>query len=79
MEKVVLRSRETHYDTGDLSWPGRWESVIDAWILDAVRTPRGRGRPDGGLHAVHPQALFARCLTMCTGGGMGTATIIERV
>jgi acetyl-CoA C-acetyltransferase len=41
----------------------RWESVIDAWILDAVRTPRGRGRPDGGLHAVHPQTLFARCLT----------------
>lgn len=41
----------------------RSESVIDAWILDAVRTPRGRGRPDGGLHAVHPQALFARCLT----------------
>lgn len=41
----------------------RWELVIDAWILDAVRTPRGRGRPDGGLHAVHPQALFARCLT----------------
>ena len=28
-----------------------------------MRTPRGRGRPDGGLHAVHPQALFARCLT----------------
>jgi len=28
-----------------------------------VRTPRGRGRPDGALHAVHPQALFARCLT----------------
>lgn len=43
--------------------PERWESVIDAWILDAVRTPRGRGRPDGGLHAVHPQTLFARCLT----------------
>nr|WP_082984408.1 acetyl-CoA C-acetyltransferase [Mycobacterium sp. 1465703.0] len=32
-------------------------------MLDAVRTPRGRGRPDGGLHAVHPQALLARCLT----------------
>lgn len=39
------------------------ESDIDAWILDAVRTPRGRGRPDGGLHGVHPQALFAHCLT----------------
>ncbi|BBZ45206.1 acetyl-CoA acetyltransferase [Mycobacterium parmense] len=36
---------------------------IDAWIVDAVRTPRGRGRPDGALHGVHPQALFARCLT----------------
>jgi acetyl-CoA C-acetyltransferase len=41
----------------------RREADIDAWILDAVRTPRGRGRPDGALHAVHPQALFARCLT----------------
>jgi acetyl-CoA C-acetyltransferase len=28
-----------------------------------VRTPRGRGRPDGGLHDVHPQTLFATCLT----------------
>ena len=35
----------------------------DAWLVDAVRTPRGRGRPDGGLHGVHPQALFALCLT----------------
>ncbi|WP_076186964.1 acetyl-CoA C-acetyltransferase [Mycobacterium colombiense] len=43
--------------------PRRSESIIDAWILDAVRTPRGRGRPDGGLHGVHPQALLARCLT----------------
>ncbi|MCV7167622.1 acetyl-CoA C-acetyltransferase [Mycobacterium stomatepiae] len=36
---------------------------MDAWILDAVRTPRGRGRPDGGLHHVHPQALLATCLS----------------
>lgn len=35
----------------------------DAWLLDAVRTPRGRGRLDGGLHDVHPQRLFALCLT----------------
>jgi acetyl-CoA C-acetyltransferase len=38
-------------------------ATIDAWILDAVRTPRGRGRPDGGLHNVHPQTLFGCCLT----------------
>ncbi|HXW39000.1 MAG TPA: hypothetical protein VEJ44_04840, partial [Acidimicrobiales bacterium] len=36
--------------------------MADAWIIDAVRTPRGRGRPDGGLHEIHPQELFAQCL-----------------
>jgi acetyl-CoA C-acetyltransferase len=36
--------------------------VGDAWIVDAVRTPRGRGRPDGALHDVHPQDLLAQCL-----------------
>nr|WP_090277115.1 acetyl-CoA C-acetyltransferase [Mycolicibacterium komanii]CRL71079.1 beta-ketoadipyl CoA thiolase [Mycolicibacterium komanii] len=35
---------------------------MDAWIVDAVRTPRGRGREDGALHGIHPQALFAQCL-----------------
>jgi acetyl-CoA C-acetyltransferase len=34
----------------------------DAFIVDAVRTPRGRGRPDGGLHHCHPQELFGQCL-----------------
>jgi acetyl-CoA C-acetyltransferase len=36
--------------------------VPDAFIIDVVRTPRGKGRPDGGLHDVHPQELFAQCL-----------------
>ena len=36
--------------------------MADAWIVDVVRTPRGKGRPDGGLHDVHPQELFAQCL-----------------
>ncbi|MDT3443208.1 acetyl-CoA C-acetyltransferase [Pseudofrankia sp. BMG5.37] len=35
---------------------------MDAWIVDAVRTPRGKGRPDGALHGVHPQELLAQCL-----------------
>jgi acetyl-CoA C-acetyltransferase len=35
----------------------------EAWIVDAVRTPRGRGRAEGALHDVHPQALFGQCLT----------------
>lgn len=36
---------------------------MDALIVDAVRTPRGRGRPDGALHGVHPQDLLGQCLT----------------
>jgi len=36
--------------------------VGDAFIVDVVRTPRGKGRPDGALHGVHPQELLAQCL-----------------
>ncbi len=36
--------------------------MTDAWIVDVVRTPRGKGRADGALHDVHPQELFAQCL-----------------
>jgi acetyl-CoA C-acetyltransferase len=35
----------------------------EAWIIDAVRTPRGRGkREPGGLSGIHPQRLLAQCL-----------------
>ena len=34
----------------------------DAFILDAVRTPRGRGRPDGALHPITPIQLAAQVL-----------------
>jgi acetyl-CoA C-acetyltransferase len=35
----------------------------EAWIIDAVRTPRGRGKPGAGaLSGVHPQDLLAQCL-----------------
>lgn len=36
--------------------------MADAWIVDVVRTPRGKGRPDGALNGVHPQELLAQCL-----------------
>jgi acetyl-CoA C-acetyltransferase len=36
----------------------------DAFIIDAVRTPRGRGKAGkGALSAIHPQVLLARALT----------------
>ncbi len=35
----------------------------NAWIIDAVRTPRGRGKRDkGALGGVHPQELMAQTL-----------------
>ena len=36
--------------------------TTDAFIYDAVRTPRGRGRPDGSLHEVTSVALSAGIL-----------------
>jgi acetyl-CoA acetyltransferase family protein len=34
----------------------------EVYILDAVRTPIGRGRDDGALHGIHPVDLLARTL-----------------
>jgi len=34
----------------------------DAYIFDAVRTPRGKGKAEGGLYTVRPQDLLASAL-----------------
>ena len=34
----------------------------EAWIIDGVRSPRGKGKPTGALHDIHPQELLAQCL-----------------
>jgi acetyl-CoA C-acetyltransferase len=35
----------------------------EAWIIDAVRTPRGKGKKEtGALSGIHPQELLAQCL-----------------
>ena len=36
--------------------------MTDAYIFDAVRSPRGKGRPDGALHELTSVALSARIL-----------------
>ena len=37
--------------------------VAEAWIIDAVRSPRGRGKAGkGGLADVHPQRVLAQVL-----------------
>ena len=35
----------------------------EAWIIDAVRSPRGRGKPGvGSLSNIHPQRCMAQVL-----------------
>lgn len=34
----------------------------EAWIIDAVRSPRGLGKPEGAIASLHPQRLFAQLL-----------------
>jgi len=34
----------------------------EAWIIDAVRSPRGKGKKTGSLHGVHPQRVLAQVL-----------------
>src|SRR3954463_14375714 len=34
----------------------------EAWIIDGVRSPRGRGKETGSLHDIHPQELLAQVL-----------------
>jgi acetyl-CoA C-acetyltransferase len=37
-----------------------------ALIIDGVRSPRGRGKPSGSLHGIHPQELLAQVLVALT-------------
>lgn len=53
----------------------------DAVIVDAVRTPIGKGKPAGSLSPVHPVDLLAQARgarlalqTMCEAGGLANAT-----
>ncbi|MFP8879572.1 MAG: acetyl-CoA C-acyltransferase, partial [Myxococcota bacterium] len=34
----------------------------EAWIIDAVRSPRGKGKKTGALHEIHPQRVLAQVL-----------------
>ena len=40
--------------------------MAEVWIIDGVRTPRGKGKPTGALHHVHPQELLAQVLRALT-------------
>jgi acetyl-CoA C-acetyltransferase len=37
-------------------------TMSEAWILDGVRSPRGKGKANGSLHHIHPQELLGQVL-----------------
>jgi len=41
---------------------------MDVFIVDALRTPIGRGKPDGALHDIHPVDLLAHTLKAVVNG-----------
>ena len=42
----------------------------EALIVDGVRTPRGKGKPSGSLHDIHPQELLAQVLNALASRGV---------
>ncbi len=36
--------------------------MAEAWIIDGVRSPRGKGKATGSLHDIHPQELLGQVL-----------------
>src|SRR6476619_4066508 len=51
----------------------------EAWIIDGVRTPRGKGKPNGALHHLHPQDLLAQSLNALTSRTGVDPTMVEDV
>jgi acetyl-CoA C-acetyltransferase len=42
----------------------------EALIIDGARTPRGKGKPSGSLHDIHPQELLAQVLNALAARGV---------
>jgi acetyl-CoA C-acetyltransferase len=53
--------------------------MTDAFIYDAIRTPRGKGRPDGALHEVTALRLSAQVLNHLKGRNGLTGHAVEDV
>jgi acetyl-CoA C-acetyltransferase len=54
--------------------------MTDAFIIDAVRSPRGKGKDTGALHHVHPQRILAQVLNALQArNGFDTAEVDDVV
>lgn len=53
--------------------------MSDAFIFDHVRTPRGRGKPDGSLHEITPMQLAAQALSAIRDRSQLDTTLVDDV
>jgi len=53
--------------------------MSEAFIYDHLRTPRGKGRPDGGLHTVSPVNMLAQVLAQLRDRNSLDTTLVEDV
>jgi acetyl-CoA C-acetyltransferase len=53
--------------------------MTDAYILDHVRTPRGRGKPDGALHGITPIQLLTQVLQILRDRNELDTSLVEDV
>ena len=53
--------------------------MTEAFIYDAVRTPRGRGKPDGALHEVSTLGLAVSALTALRERSLPDPSVVEDV
>jgi acetyl-CoA C-acetyltransferase len=54
--------------------------TAEAWIIDAVRSPRGKGKESGALHPIHPQRILAQVLNALQArNGFDTADVDDVV
>ncbi|NKQ57041.1 acetyl-CoA C-acetyltransferase [Amycolatopsis sp. K13G38] len=52
----------------------------EVWIIDGARTPRGKGKPTGALHEIHPQELLAQVLgALAERSGIDTSAVDDVV
>jgi acetyl-CoA C-acetyltransferase len=63
LQKHILRAMLNHGG----AWlrrnpPERTQAMTEAYVFDAIRTPRGKGKKDGSLHEVKPVNLLAGLL-----------------
>ena len=53
--------------------------MSEAFIYDHLRTPRGKGRPDGGLHSVSPVNMLAQVLAQLRDRNSLDTALVEDV